>query len=83
MYQLPAHMHNIAAYAARRAELEGASDAQLVAARILFANVECSLHRKQPRDGRGQFMSNAWLRNAETFLASDRAWFRSPLTEGK
>lgn len=37
--------------------------------------------RKPPRDGRGRFLSKAWLRQAETFTPSDLAWFRSPARE--
>jgi hypothetical protein len=33
--------------------------------------------RTQPRDGRGRFLSKAWLREAETFTHRDIAWFRS------
>lgn len=71
------------AFANRRAELAAVSDAQLVAARILYARVERELHRQQPRDGRGKFLSKAWLQRAETFTPADRAFFRSPITEGK
>lgn len=38
---------------------------------------------EQPRDGRGRFMSKAWLVAAEAFMPSDCAWFRSPIAEGK
>lgn len=43
-------------------------------------------YRSQPRDGRGRFLSKAWLAEAELFTAQDRAWFRGPITssqEGK
>ena len=36
--------------------------------------------RTQPRDGRGRFLSKAWLADAELFTATDRAWFRHPVT---
>jgi hypothetical protein len=39
--------------------------------------------RTQPRDGRGRFLPRTWLADAELFLPADRAWFRSPITEGK
>lgn len=71
------------AFANRRAELAAVSAAQLIAARILFARVEGELRRTQRRDGRGKFLSKAWLQRAETFTPADRAFFRSPITEGK
>lgn len=37
-------------------------------------------HRSAPRDGRGRLLSRRWLETAETFTASDLAWFRP---EGK
>jgi hypothetical protein len=37
--------------------------------------------RTQPRDGRGRFLSRAWLAEAEVFLPRDAAWFRSPVAE--
>lgn len=36
--------------------------------------------RTQPRDGRGRFLSKAWLADAELFLPADVAWFRHPVT---
>lgn len=39
--------------------------------------------RSQPRNGRGRFLSKAWLAEAELFTNADRAWFRHPVsTEG-
>lgn len=35
--------------------------------------------RQAPRDGRGRFLSKAWLQRAETYSAADLAFFRSPL----
>lgn len=94
----------------RARELEAGADAQLTAARVLFARVERELAapafvalpeltllestplcrevraaggRPAPRDGRGKFLSKAWLAEAETFTAADLAWFRSPIAEGK
>lgn len=40
-------------------------------------------HLIQPRDGRGRFLSQAWLRTAESFTASDLQWFRSRVPEGQ
>jgi hypothetical protein len=37
----------------------------------------------RPRDGRGRFLSKAWQREAQSFTATDLAWFRSPITEVK
>lgn len=39
--------------------------------------------REQPRDGRGRFLSKAWLQRAETYSAADLAWFRRPATEAR
>lgn len=36
---------------------------------------------RQQRDGRNRFLSQRWTRNAETFLAPDLAFFRSPVSE--
>lgn len=37
-------------------------------------------YRSQPRNGRGRFLSKAWLRAAESYLTTDLAWFRAPVT---
>jgi hypothetical protein len=68
---------------ARRLALAIRSDAELLAARQLFSRVEAELcaDRPAPRDGRGRYLSKAWLRDAETFSAADFAWFRHPVSE--
>ena len=33
----------------------------------------------RPRDGRGRYLSQAWLDAAEGYSPADTAWFRSPI----
>lgn len=64
----------------RRAPLELAEVAQPTMA---WRDTRGACYRPQPRDGAGRFLSKAWLLRAELYTASDLAWFRSSLPEGK
>jgi len=68
------------AFNARRRQLGRSCDAALGAGRQLSqpSMAWTGGPREQPRDGRGRFLSRAWLAQAETFTAADAAWFRSP-----
>lgn len=75
MYQLPRKFR----FVAERIELARQATLDAEPRMMLwFGTWRC-----QPRDGRGKFLSKLWLAEAELFLPADRAWFCSPLTEGK
>lgn len=78
---LPAATHRLAdletAFNTRRRTLIATVHSAELAGRVL------AVSRSQRRDGRGRFLSQAWLAAAETFTPTDLAWFRSALTEGK
>jgi hypothetical protein len=70
-------------YAAEARELE--RQAQLdrdrdELAQPTMANPTAPGYRTQPRDGRGRFLPKAWLVRAETYTASDLAWFARPVS---
>jgi len=79
---LPHPTHNLAelesAFNARRLEL---AHHERVTAWIasIAPQVRTVAPHRAPRDGRGRFLSKAWLQRAETFTAADLAFFRSPL----
>ncbi len=84
------------AYSARRRGTQHQSEAAILAGRVLTmpvygdtgsssADAQPTMAwvdgpRSQPRDGRGRFLPRTWLADAELFLPSDRAFFRSPIT---
>lgn len=89
---LPHATHRLAdletAFQSRRRELAAQAWASRVSQptmRIASAEPHApgyALHRAMPRDGRGRFLSRAWLTQAETFTATDLAWFRHPVGGG-
>jgi hypothetical protein len=84
---LPAALHRLAdyeqAFNARRMALRHETNAALVVARATVPPQPTMSWvdgpRAQPRDGRGRFLPRTWLADAELFLPSDLAWFRSPI----
>jgi len=62
------------AFNARRSELASQERATTLTWMAFFP-------RPRSRDGRGRFLSKAWLDRAEAFTTADLAWFRSPLGE--
>lgn len=84
MRNLPSQFHDLAQLRTRREYLDRQADAAILTGRILAqprigwfdSHVT---HRTQPRGPNGRFLSKAWLADAELFLPSDRAFFRSPI----
>jgi hypothetical protein len=60
----------------RRLVLEATARASTLAGR----SIALDAMRPQRRDGRGRFLSRAWLDAAESYSPSNLAWFRSPLS---
>lgn len=83
-------VHNIAAleqaFTVRRVELHAEVTGAVLAGRARsIANLAAGRpwygdrYAPQPRDGRGRYLSQAWLDQAESYTPADTAWFRAPI----